>query len=231
MWHRAAQCSHPRASPCAERRRGEHAPHTHGVVDDRRQDRGDRSCAIDEQPDLPGGIPRLEDSGDNIADLLRQAEGAGDKLTDDVEVVDAGLPNAFGGYDQAPEETARLRRVTALAREQLAKSGLFELVDTSTSSDENLKAHWLRKCNGCEADIARALGADMSFLGFFRKISVMEQNLEFRIRDAKTGEFLNVSQTDYRGETDESWSRAIVWLIRHGLVEPELARRAQKQGP
>ena len=59
----------------------------------------------------------------------------------------------------------------------------------------------------------------------------MEQNLEFRIRDAQTGEFLNVSQADYRGETDESWSRAIAWLIRHGLVEPELARRAQKQQP
>ena len=24
------------------------------------------------------------------------------------------------------------------------------------------------------------------------------------------------------------WSRAIVWLIRHGLVDPELARRARE---
>ncbi len=147
----------------------------------------------------------------------------------DLELDDFSAGGPLAG--ESAEETARLRRVTALAREQLAKSGLFELVDTSASSDENLRAHWLRKCNGCEADIARALGADMSFLGFFRKISVMEQNLEFRIRDARTGELMNVSQTDYRGETDESWSRAIVWLIRHGLVEPELARRAQKQGP
>ena len=76
--------------------------HTHGVVDDRRQDRGDRSCVVDEQPDLPGGIPQLEDPGDNIADLLRQAEGAGDKLTDDVEVVDAGLPNASVGARVGP---------------------------------------------------------------------------------------------------------------------------------
>jgi len=147
----------------------------------------------------------------------------------DLELDDFSAGGPLAG--ESAEETARLRRVTALAREQLAKSVLFELVDTSASSDVNQREHWLRKCNGCEADIARALGADMSFLGFFRKISVMEQNLEFRIRDAQTGEFLNVSQTDYRGETDESWSRAIVWLIRHGLVEPELARRAQKQGP
>ena len=119
----------------------------------------------------------------------------------DLELDDFSAGGPLAG--ESAEETARLRRVTALAREQLAKSGLFELVDTSASSDESLKAHWLRKCNGCEADIARALGADMSFLGFFRKISVMEQNLEFRIRDARTGELMNVSQTDYRGETDK----------------------------
>jgi hypothetical protein len=147
----------------------------------------------------------------------------------DLELDDFSAGGPLAG--ESAEETARLRRATALAREQLAKSGLFELVDTSASSDENLKAHWLRKCNGCEADIARALGADMSFLGFFRKISVMEQNLEFRIRDARAGELMNVSQTDYRGETDESWSRAIVYLIRHGLVEPELARRARETRP
>ncbi len=141
----------------------------------------------------------------------------------DLELDDFSAGGPLAG--ESSEETARLRRVTALARERLAQSGLFELVDASASNDERLKAHWLRKCNGCEADIAQALGADMSFLGFFRKISVMEQYLEFRIRDARTGELLNVSQTDLRGETDESWSRAIAWLIAHRLVEPELARR------
>ena len=88
-----------------------------------------------------------------------------------------------------------------------------------------------RRDGGAEADVARALGADMSFIGFFRKISVMEQNLEFRIRDARTGELRNVSQTDYRGETDESWSRAMTYLIKHALVEPERARRARNAAP
>jgi hypothetical protein len=66
----------------------------------------------------------------------------------------------------------------------------------------------------------------MSFIGFYRKIGVMEQNLECRIRDARSGELLNVSRTDLRGETDESWSRALTFLIRYALVEPELRRRA-----
>jgi hypothetical protein len=37
---------------------------------------------------------------------------------------------------------------------------------------------------------------------------------------------MNVSQTDLRGETDESWRRALTYLIRYNLVEPELARRS-----
>jgi hypothetical protein len=127
---------------------------------------------------------------------------------------------------ESPAETARLERMTDLARERLASSGLFEIIDGRASRHEMAKEHWLRKCNGCEADAARDLGAEMSFIGFYRKISVMEQNLEFRIRDARSGELLNVSQTDLRGETDESWSRALKFLIRYALVEPELRRRS-----
>ncbi|MGD9543830.1 MAG: DUF3280 domain-containing protein [Methylocystis sp.] len=132
---------------------------------------------------------------------------------------------------ESPEETARLERMTALARELLAQSGLFEIVDGSVSTDQNVKDHWLRKCNGCDADIARDLGADLSFVGFFRKVSVMEQYLELRIRDARTGGLVHVSQTDLRGETDQSWSRALKFLIRYQLVEPELARHNRPAQP
>jgi hypothetical protein len=64
----------------------------------------------------------------------------------------------------------------------------------------------------------------MSFVGMFRKISVMEQSLQFRIRDAKTGELMKGTLTDLCGETDESWNRAVAWLTGHRIVEPEMAR-------
>jgi ABC-type microcin C transport system duplicated ATPase subunit YejF len=53
----------------------------------------------------------------------------------------------------------------------------------------------------------------------------MEQYLELQIRDARTGQLVHVSQTHRRGETDESWSRALKFLVRYELVEPELRRR------
>lgn len=141
----------------------------------------------------------------------------------DMELDDFSAGGPIAG--ETAVETARLERMTALARDVLSKSGLFELVDTRASKNVMVTEHWLRKCNGCDSDVARALGADMSFVGFYRKISIMEQSLEIRIRDARTGELVHVSQTDLRGETDESWSRALKFLLRYELVEPEYRRR------
>lgn len=141
----------------------------------------------------------------------------------DIELDDFSAGGPIAG--ESPEETARLQRMTALARELLAQSGLFDIVDGSASTDQRVKDHWLRKCNGCDADIALALGADLSFVCFFRKISVMEQNLDIRIRDARTGKLAHAAQADLRGETDLSWSRALKFVIKYQLVEPELARR------
>jgi hypothetical protein len=142
----------------------------------------------------------------------------------DLELDDFTAGGPIAG--ESPEETARLRRMTALLRQLLAQSGLFEIVDVSASTHEGVKTHWLRKCNGCEADAARELGAEMAFVGFFRKVSVMEQCLELRIRDANSGELRHISQTDLRNETDESWSRALKFLVRYQLVEPERAKAA-----
>jgi Protein of unknown function (DUF2380) len=144
----------------------------------------------------------------------------------DFELDDFSAGGTIGGESAA--ETAMLQRVTALAKERLAQSGLFEIIDGNASTNEMVRTHWLRKCNGCEAAIARDLGADMSFIAYFRKVSIMEQFLEFRIRDAHSGELMNLSHTDLRGETDESWSRAIIWLLRYRLVEPLMAQQGRE---
>jgi hypothetical protein len=143
----------------------------------------------------------------------------------DMELDDFSAGGPIAGESAA--ETARLRQMTALARDLLSKSGIFELVDVQGSKSPMVGEHWLRKCNGCDADAARDLGADMSFVGLYRKISVMEQSLEIRIRDARTGQLAHVSQADLRGETDESWSRALKFLLRYELLEPESRRRKQ----
>jgi hypothetical protein len=153
-----------------------------------------------------------------------RAEDARPKLVVfDLELDDFSAGGPLAG--ESPAETARLQKMSALARDLLAQSGLFELVDPRASANDSVKEHWLRKCNGCDAAAARALGADLSFVGYFRKISVMEQFLELAVRDARSGEIVNLSHTDLRNETDDSWARALTYLIRRRLIEPERARR------
>jgi len=42
------------------------------------------------------------------------------------------------------------------------------------------------------------------------------------VRDAKTGRVVAVAQAGLRGDTDESWTRALDWLVRNRLLDPEL---------
>lgn len=126
----------------------------------------------------------------------------------------AGGP--IGG--ESPDETRRLVLISERARRSLAALAGVRVIDPSSIENDTMRAHWLRHCNGCEADLARDAGAERSLLGVVRKLSVMQQMLEFRVRDSRTGAVLLLVQTDLRGSTDESWSRATDWLIANRLV-------------
>jgi len=142
----------------------------------------------------------------------------------DMELEDYSAGGPLAG--ESPAEASRLRRVTAQVREQLARSGQYEVIDPSADnpalSEANknaMRQHRLWQCNGCEADIAKAYGADESILGVFNKVSVMEQSLVFQIRDARTGADLGRVGTDLRNETDASWSRAVEFVVQHRLLK------------
>jgi len=141
----------------------------------------------------------------------------------DFELEDYSAGGPLAG--ESPEETARLKLVTAEARKMLAESGRYELIDASAVDPERQKAHWLRNCNGCEADIARQAGADLAMLGIVQKLSRLVHTVVFRIRDARTGAVTVNVQTDLRGDTDESWRRAVAWLIKNRLLANEPATR------
>ena len=55
-------------------------------------------------------------------------------------------------------------------------------------------------------------------IGWVRKVSNLILNMNVRVHDAKTGRPISVKSVNMRGNTDESWSRAIDWLIRYDLL-------------
>jgi Protein of unknown function (DUF2380) len=118
-----------------------------------------------------------------------------------------------------PADSEQLKRVTSEARQLIAQSGRYTLVDISGADAEAVKAHALRNCDGCDAGIALKFGAQQSLVGIVTRISRTEYTVRFMIRDARTGATVFNQQTGLRMGAVESWYRGAVWLIKNSLLQ------------
>ena len=88
-------------------------------------------------------------------------------------------------------------------------------------NDEAAKAGKLRDCNGCEAPIAKQLGADQALIGVVRRVSRTEYTIGFQVRDTGTGAVVSRGDTGLRMGADYSWRRGAEHLIRDRLLETQ----------
>jgi hypothetical protein len=100
-------------------------------------------------------------------------------------------------------ETDRRLGVSAELARQL-KPGMYRVLKTSRE---------LRDCNGCELDIAKALGAERVALCWVQKVSNLILNLNMEVRSVASGETVYAKSVDIRGNTDESWLRGVRRLV------------------
>jgi Protein of unknown function (DUF2380) len=106
-----------------------------------------------------------------------------------------------------------LVRLSQQLRTLVTKSGKLEVVDIALVEDEARKAN-LQKCGGCDADLAEKLGAEISITGTVQKVSNLILNINLYARVVATKEPLVAMSVDIRGNTDESWSRGLEYLVR-----------------
>ncbi|MCA1531991.1 DUF3280 domain-containing protein [Bradyrhizobium sp. NBAIM03] len=138
----------------------------------------------------------------------------------DFELVDTSLPGEF--YGSKPEE-ARLMRISEQLRKELAESGRFQVLDIAPIREAARGAN-LQACGGCDLKLAGQLGADLEITGLVQKVSNLIINLNIYLRDVKTGNMVAVASADMRGNTDESWSRTMSYLIRNRLLAPNYGK-------
>ncbi len=139
-------------------------------------------------------------------------------------VFDFELKDFSGGAGIIPEsddDREQLRRATETARRLLVESGRYSLVDVSRADAPDVIAHTLEKCDGCEAAIARKLGADQSLVGIVTRITRTDYAVTFKLRDTRTGAPIAVEQTDLRIGANYSWNRGAAWLIKNRLLEKQ----------
>jgi hypothetical protein len=139
-------------------------------------------------------------------------------------VFDFELEDFSGGAGIIPEsdqDREQLRLATETVRRLLVESGRYSLVDVSGADAPDVTAHSLHKCDGCDAAIARKLGADQSFVGIISRITRTDYAVTFKLRDTRTGAPVAVEQTDLRIGANYSWNRGAAWLIKNRLLEKQ----------
>jgi hypothetical protein len=107
--------------------------------------------------------------------------------------------------EEARRETdRRLALVGAELARQLEARGMYRVLKSS---------HEPLGCNGCEIDIAKALGAERVALCWVQKVSNLILNLNIEVKSVATEETVYAKSVDIRGNTDESWLRGVRRLV------------------
>lgn len=135
------------------------------------------------------------------------------------ELADTSLEGEMRG--RTPEEQARLHRLDTQLRELLAGTGRYRPVELGEAA-RSAATRVLHDCGGCDAPLAQQAGAQVSVVAWVQKVSALILSINAVIRDAATGRVLRAASVDIRGDTDESWSRGLAYLVNRRLL-PEKA--------
>jgi uncharacterized protein DUF2380 len=135
----------------------------------------------------------------------------------DFELIDTSLEGATRGV--RPDEQERLAHVSDQLRQLLRNSGRFSLVDITPIARE-AQASNLQACGGCDMHLAQRIGAELAITGTVQKVSNLILNMNIYVRDTSSKATIAAMSADMRGNTDESWSRTLDWLVRNRLLAP-----------
>jgi len=133
------------------------------------------------------------------------------------ELYDTSLEGEVRGENAAEQQ--RLAAIGDQFRRLLAESGRYEVLDLAPVRGEIEAAGTFRGCNGCDVRIARALGAEVAMTGVVQKVSNLILNINIYMRDVASGKTLQAMSADIRGNTDQSWSHGVSWLVRNRLLK------------
>ena len=73
-------------------------------------------------------------------------------------------------------------------------------------------------CGGCEFGYGKELSADYVAWIVVQKVSDLILNINVYMADVAAGKLAFVHSVDIRGDTDESWTRGITYLVKNYLL-------------
>ncbi len=120
-----------------------------------------------------------------------------------------------------PKVRQRLKEESDMLRKLFADKG-FTIVDTAPQASKIADNLPLSRCNGCDQDIAKALGADIEVATAVQQSSSAIYNLSGSVKDVASDRTLREGVVDIRGDSDDTWNHGIKFLTKERLLDPPL---------
>jgi hypothetical protein len=127
----------------------------------------------------------------------------------------AALPDKSAS--NTPAMQAIMQNVSSKARQVMAQSGRYSLVDVSQVDAKPVREKSLADCDGCENAIALQLGAEQAMIGVVRQISMTDYYVLVQISECRTGKVLAQEVANFAGG-DDGWANGVANLIRHQVL-------------
>lgn len=116
-----------------------------------------------------------------------------------------------------PEDKRRLQVITDELARLMKESGRYEVVDSGPIAKDIEDKSPMYKCNGCEDDLAKKVGADVAFIGTVRKASDVLFTVSVYVRDVPGQKVIHQGSSEIWGNTDKMWLRAVNYIVDRRL--------------
>jgi hypothetical protein len=148
--------------------------------------------------------------------VATQATGAGEPPT--LAIVGFELLENEPDPSRDADQQRRLGMIHAQIRTSLAEAGLYRIVPVEPAHDVLARLRdrheFLYRCDACLTEVGEALGADLVAAGWVQKVSNLIININIVIRDVREDRLVLTKSVDIRGNTDETWTRGVRFLVR-----------------
>ena len=115
-------------------------------------------------------------------------------------------------------QVVRLNNSLALLRRELEEHRLYKIIDPAPAQDVERRLRsqqeFMYRCDDCAVQIGRAISVELVMTPWVQKVSELILNLNVQVVDVRSEKVIFTKSVDMRGNNDESWSRAVKYLVR-----------------
>ena len=116
-------------------------------------------------------------------------------------------------------ERARLVSLEELFKSKLEASGRYTFVQIPPDTKAKIvRGAAMGACAGCEVGYGEQLYSDLVALVVVQKVANLILNINAYVADVTTKKMTFVQSVDIRGNTDESWTRGMTYIVKNHML-------------